>query len=288
MRWLVMLALTAFASTSDAATDPPAAPGLSADQIVSRNIAARGGLDAWQKIQSMTWAGHIEQGNTPASSLPFILEQKRPNRTRFEIRAQNRTFARLYDGNHGWKLHPGRNGSPELKPYSDDELRFAREGQGIDGPLMDHQSRGIVVALDGSDEVEGRKAYRLNVTLPSGASHHVWIDAQSFLDLKEDRKSNNAFGQSGTVSVLYRDYRTVDGLQLPFVIESGAGSGKPTDRMVIDKIQLNPPLDDALFARPEGYVGTADAGHSPPFGAVRSHAPDMAFRSEPNPGGVRP
>lgn len=237
------------ASGPATATSQTAAP-LTAAQIVEKNVAARGGLEAWRRIQTMVWVGHIVTASAQASNLPFVLEMKRPNKTRFEIQTQNQMSARLYDGTHGWKLRPARDGMPELQAYSAEELRYARDGQGIDGPLMDYEAKGVTVALEGVDDIEGHKAYRLSVTLPSGVSHHVWIDAQSFLDVKYDRESRNAFGMAGTVSVSYHDYRTIEGLQIPFVMETGGSARRTTDRMVIDRISINPPLEDRIFARP--------------------------------------
>lgn len=250
MRWIATWTVAVFVSAAALADALPAAPELTAAQIVEKNIVARGGLDAWKKVQSMVWLGHIESVNAPMPNLPFVLELKRPNKERFEIRAHNQMSVRTYDGAHGWKVRPGGKGGPDVKPYSDEELKSARDTDGIDGPLVDYQAKGSTVALEGIDEVEGRKAYRLKVTLASGASHHVWVDAGSFLDIKYDRLSHNSFGMSGLVSVFNRDFRAVDGLQLPFLIESGVGSAKTTDKMVIDKIVLNPPLDDRMFARP--------------------------------------
>lgn len=250
MRRLTLWVLLGYISIVAFADELVSAPALNAAQIVEKNIAARGGSEAWQKIQTMIWIGHVESANTPAPSLPFVLEQKRPNKTRFEIKAQNQMAVRVYDGTHGWKVRTASNGKPELEPYSTAELSFARDWQSIDGPLMDYQAKGIAVTLDGLDEVEGHKAYRLNVKLPSGASHHVWIDAQSFLEIKYDRESRNAFGMSGMVSVLYRNYQSIEGLQIPLLIESGADTAKVTDKMVIDKILLNPPLEDRMFTKP--------------------------------------
>ncbi len=261
MRWLAVWGFLACISSLAAAAEPAAEQGLSADQIVEKNIAARGGLDAWRKIQTMVWVGHIE-GATPVLDMPFALLQKRPNKTHFEIQAQNRISLRVYDGAHGWKLRPTGSGKPELQPFTAEELSFAHDGQGIDGPLMDYQTKGVVVALDGIDEVEGHKAYRLNVKLPSGASHHVWIDAKTFLDVKYDRESRNSFGMSGRLSVFYRNYKTIDGVQIPLMIESGGDNGKGTEKMVIDKVLLNPPLQDRLFAKPNipGLSNAASAG----------------------------
>ena len=268
-----------------AAPGPVSGSELTAVQIVEKNVAARGGLEAWRKIQTMVWVGHIESANAPAPRLPFVLEMKRPDKTRFEIRAKNQMSVRAYDGHHGWKLRATGDGKPDLQSYTAEELSFAHDGPGIDGPLMDYQAKGIAITLDGVEEVEGHKAYRLSVTLSSGVSHHVWIDALSFLDIKSDRVSRNAFGMSGTVSVFYRDYRATEGVQIPFTIESGAGTGKATDRMVIDRVALNPPLDDRTFARP-GVPGrrntvSIDATRPQPLrrptGAVPSMPPESSL-----------
>lgn len=247
-------AIAILAATSALAGELVNESGLTVDQVIEKNISARGGLEIWQKIQSMVWVGHIESGKTPAISMPFVLEMKRPNKTRFEVKAQSLSSVRMFDGKNGWKLLPSAShGKPEVHPYRTDELNFAREGQGIEGPLMDHLAKGFLVTLDGIDEIEGRKAYRLNIQLPSGNSHKLWIDAKTFLDIKDERFTRNPAGQSSTVSVSFRNYQTVDGLQMPFLIESGADTAKGTEKLVVDKVLLNPPLPDQLFTKPIEY-----------------------------------
>ena len=250
MRGIAIWALAACISTLVFEETSFAAPELTADQIVEKNVAARGGAEAWRKVQTMVWIGHVESANAIAPSLPFVLELKRPNKERFEVQAQNGISVRMYDGTLGWKLRPKQGGRPELQPYTADELSFARDEQVIDGPLIDYAAKGIAVALDGVDEIEGHKAYRMSVKLPSGTSQHVWIDAQSFLDIKSDRQPANTHGHSGIVTEFYRNYRTIEGLQIPFTIESSVDTTKSTDRMVIDKVMLNQSLDDRIFIKP--------------------------------------
>ena len=257
MKRIAVLALALCFSTLAVASDFFGEKELTASQIVEKNVAARGGLEAWRKIQSMVWVGHIESANAPAPSLPFVLEMKRPNRTRFEIRLQNQTSIRMYDGTRGWKLRRASQGKPQVQPYTPEELNFARDAQVIDGLLVDYQEKGAAVVLDGVDDVDGHKAYRLNVTLPSGVSHHVWIDARTFLDVKYDRKSYNAVGQTAILSVNYRNFKTIGGLQIPLVIETHAEIAKATDRMLIDNVTLNPQLEDRDFTpdTPERMTG---------------------------------
>jgi hypothetical protein len=197
----------------------------------------------------MTWTGHIETGNPAAPVVPFVFEFKRPNKTRFEIREEQDRVVRIFDGSLGWKVRTSRGGSPAVKAYTPEELRSAHEAQGIDGLLIDHRAKGIEVALDGTDQIEGRKTYRLAVTLPSGSPRHVWVDADTFLELKYDRQSHAAAGRPGTVTVSYRDYRSIDGLRIPMTTETGA-AGRGAEKMVIDSVTLNPLLSDARFGRP--------------------------------------
>ncbi len=274
------ISTAAVANVPDVAPEPE--PELSAAQIIEKYVAARGGLEAWRQIQSMVWVGHIERpNNAGAPSLPYVLEQKRPGKTRFEIKAQNQTWVRVYDGVHGWKLRPARNGPPEVEPYTAEELSSAQNGQGLDGPLMDYQAKGITVMLDGVDDVEGHKAYRLNVKFPSGVTNHVWIDAQSFLQIKYDRQSRNALGQPGTVSVFYRNYATIEGLQIPLMIESGSDTGTAKDKMVIDKVLLNPLVEDQRFAKPSvpGRRNAASVNTAAPQAFLQSPSMPTRFPS---------
>jgi hypothetical protein len=257
----------ALAMAADAALPVP----LTAEQIVEKNVAARGGLDAWRKVTTMAWVGHIEASNLPGGSLPFVFEFGRPNRTRFSVDPQGQPSARIFDGRNGWKVRRSRDGSPDVQPYSAEDLKAAVDGQGFDGPLIDYRAKGIAVNLDGRDDVDGRPAYRLIVRLPSGASQHVWVDAETFLDLRSDRDSRDRAGRAGKVWLTYRDYRTVDGLQLPTLIETSGADGKAPDRMVIDRVFLNPALSEQAFAKPEvaarRHKVVVDTRAAPPSGA---------------------
>ena len=251
MRWLAVAALAAWGTAGAVAPDsPPKAAGPSVGQIIEKNLAARGGLEAWRKVQTMVWMGHMEVPGGPAPQVPFVLGQKRPNKTRFEVNAMGQKTLRVFDGKRGWKLHAGRDGRPELQAFTPQEVQFAQGEAVIDSPLFDYGSGHVAAELDGTDMVEGRKAYRLVVRTPSGQRRNVWIDAQTFLDIKYDRISYDSAGVPRTVTVYYRDFRPVDGLQIPFTIETGGTSARGSEKMVIEKVSLNPPLDDRMFARP--------------------------------------
>jgi hypothetical protein len=232
---------------------------LAAQQIVEKNAAARGGLDAWRKVQTLAFAGHTETTGSNRTPLSFLLEQKRPDRTRFEILVDGQRSARIFDGQAGWKMRASRNGMPDLQPYAAEELNYARGAQVIEGPLMDYVGKGAAITVLGVDTVSGRDAYVMDAKLPAGGLHRVWIDAQTFVDLRHDREYRDASGTPVISTVLYSDYRSFEELVLPVVIETGAAPGRPTNKLVIEKVAINPQLDDQVFAKPN-LVGRRHRG----------------------------
>jgi hypothetical protein len=259
---------------------PSKAP-LSVEEIASRNAAARGGVENWRNIQSMAWTGHIESDRLRSGQVPFTFEFVRPNKSRFEINGADNHAIRIFDGTGGWKIHPARNGGADTKPYTPEELRFAADAQVIDGLLIDHAAKGVTLALQGRGEVDGRKGYNVRATLRSGSARYVWIDAKTFLEIREDRLSRDPAGHTVVTSVHYQNYQPVQGLMIPLVIESRMADGKLGDRMVIERVALNPPIKNTQFAHPFMGGGPATVTIGPDAGASTAPQPRGAAPAQP-------
>jgi outer membrane lipoprotein-sorting protein len=264
MKWKIAAALVSCLAATAAMSEVAGTKSpLEVEQILSKYAAARGGRDAWSKIETMVWSGRIESEHHAAAGTTFVMSFKRPSMTRFEVSAPSQKAVHIYDGTRGWKLRQKHGGDPELQDYNAEELSFARDALGMDGPLMNYKSNGVVATLAGSEPIEGHKAYRLNLTLPSGATRRTWIDASTFLELRYDRQVDSGAGHD-TVSVIYRDYRTFEGgVQIPSLIETVSANDKIKDQMHIDRVVLNPPLQDELFAKPRVRGRGAGAARPP-------------------------
>jgi hypothetical protein len=255
------IALAAFAAlgglicVAHAAGHAPKALATTAAEVIDRNVAARGGLDAWRKVTTMVWLGHLERGGrTDGPHIPFVMQLQRPNRTRFEIKEQYNQFTRVFDGAHGWKVRPGNNGQPDAKSFSKEEVDFARDEFAIDGPLIDYASKGVEATLDGIDMIDGHKAYRLSLKLASGSPRKVWIDVDTNLEIRYDRPATSPLAPGAPVSVYYGGYDTVESLRIPHSLMVSAGptttAREAGDRLVIDRMIVNPKLDDQAFLPP--------------------------------------
>lgn len=268
---------------------------LSAVEIVNRNAAARGGLDAWRKVLSLSESGQMGAGgdrrepvSTPTvtpppgakkvqplpssprlakeAQLPFLLELERPRKLRLELQFNGKTAIQVYDGTNGWMVRPYLN-RMEVESYTPEELKMAAMQSDLDGPLMDYQAKGSRVELAGTEKLDDRLNYKLAVTTRSGEVIHVWIDAETYLETKIEGQPRKLDGKMHPVEIYYKDYRKVEGLQIPFLLVTkvlpieNAGTHQktanvPVEQIVIDKVVVNPKLDSSSFAKPEIKAGT--------------------------------
>lgn len=220
------------------------------EQVVEKNAAARGGKDAWAKIHSIAYAGHIVSPAAPGRAMPFLLEQQRPARMRFEIMVPGHRSVRIFDGAQGWKMRTGNGGMPEVRSYTEQELRYVRDAQAIEGPLMAAVRRGFALTLGGAALIAGRKAYVVSYRPRLDAIHRIWVDAETFLEVRYERQFRAAGDRRARAAVEYHDYHAFEGLQIPMTIEPGSAPGRPSDQLVIDRVALNPRLADNLFSKP--------------------------------------
>jgi outer membrane lipoprotein-sorting protein len=226
-----------------------AAPsGLSASEIVAKNIQAKGGLAAWRAVKTLSFAGTMDAGGKHNAQLPFVMDLKRPRKSRVEIAFENDKAIQVYDGERGWKLRPFLN-RRDVEPFTPEELQAASQEADLDGPLVDYAAKGTSVELEGTEQVEGRDTYRLKLT-EKGKVRHLWIDAKTFLEVKIDGTPRRMDGRMRHVEVYYRDFRNVDGLMIPHVVETAVQGVRQPHKMVIETVVVNPKLDDALFTAP--------------------------------------
>src|SRR5205085_7851944 len=231
--------------------DSQAAAGkLSATEIADRNVSARGGLQAWRAVHTMSYSGKLEAGGRGNLQLPFLMEMKRPRKTRVEIEFANEKAVQVYDGVNGWKLRPFLN-RRDVEPFTPDELKAASLEYDLDGPLVDHATKGIQVDLEGVETVEGHDAYKLKLTAKDGQVRHLWVDTQTFLDVKIEGTPRRMDGKMRPVEIYYRDYKAVNGLMVPYVLDTTVQGVRQSHKMTIESVVVNPKLDDSHFTAPK-------------------------------------
>jgi hypothetical protein len=213
------------------------------DELISRMIVARGGIEKMKALQTRRETGTISFG--PDTEGPFTAELARPNKLRVEVHLPNANVVQAFDGKSGWQNMPG---SDQAAIMDQAQTRAMSEQADFDGPLIDYKQKGNVVEQVGVGDLEGHKTYRLRVTLANGDVHYWELDAESYLPVRW-RGNRTANGVETPIESVFTDFRDVNGVKYPFTIESFI-EGKLVQQMKIASREANVKIEDARFAIP--------------------------------------
>jgi hypothetical protein len=217
-----------------------------ADELVNKNIQAKGGIDKIKAIKSIRITGQLKGGGgfTAATGQ----ENQRPNLVRETFSLQGMTAITAYDGTTGWQIQPfGGHKDPEM--MGEDDLRDLQLDADFDGPLVDYKEKGNTVEYLGHDIVDGDDALRLKVTLKNGDIIYYFLDPDTFLEI---RKEVQEFirGSVRESVIEMGSYKPVDGVMYPFSISQGSKANPAEQTTTVQKIDVNVPIDAADFAVP--------------------------------------
>jgi outer membrane lipoprotein-sorting protein len=222
------------------------AVGPTADAIVSDYVKARGGLDKIRSVKTLRESGHAFAG--PGREAVVRRELMRPNRTRFEFTLQGVTSVFVSDGTHAYKMSPfDGDGSPQ--PLPPEVVAEAAEQADIEGPLVDWKAKGHRIELAGHETIDGRDAYKLKLTLKSGGLRYEYIDVATHDRLRTE-STRTMQGHPVRLTMTFGDYHVVSGLRFPGKVEIAAEGRPQTLRLVVEKVEINPPLSDDRFQPP--------------------------------------
>ena len=217
------------------------------DELVAKNIEAKGGATALQNLQTLRLAGKvlIQEGQI---ELAYLQTKKRPDEVRSEASLQGMTQIQAYDGKEGWRVSPffGRR-DPER--MSADDVKALVEDTEIDGPLVDWKAKGSTVEYLGTEDVDGTPAYKVKVVRKNGDISFVYLDPDHFLEIRivTQRMRHGAHEE---VETDIGDYEKAGGVFVPTSIEVGPKGAPDKQKTIIDKVEANVPVDDSIFHFP--------------------------------------
>jgi outer membrane lipoprotein-sorting protein len=230
------------------ATESPASPATvtpvadkTVDDVLAAYVAARGGKDKLAAVKSVRMTGIMAGGRI--KGLPVTAEKKRPDKYRRVVDDPEGRMVSGFDGHTGWQQGP--EGLRQLPPPALPRLRRTAD---IDPPLVNPGAKGYKAQLLGKQKEGTGEAYVVSVTFDDGEQSTYSIDTKSNLLVKAREKVATSEGPREAVVTL-QDYRPSGGVLWPFkqVIATPA----MTQTFTWNKIEVNPTLDDSLFAVPK-------------------------------------
>lgn len=250
-------AATAPAPKEGAAGTSPA-PGTTLEEVVARYEKARGGRESWRALRSIEMAGTFTSFSQKA---PFTLRRKRPDLYRFDSKMIQKEMTLAQDAQGPWWIHPLYGvESPAKTDDPQAAVMTARDAE-IEPALLGYQEKGHKVVLAGRGDVNGQETLRLELTRSNGWVETWHLDPRTYLEVAVDSKvfDYSQLPQEMQERAYFSDFRTVDGLVIPHRIEKEYGARQTLT--VVEKVRVNPELEDGAFAMP---APSSESSGTPP------------------------
>jgi outer membrane lipoprotein-sorting protein len=220
--------------------------------LVAKNLAARGGAERLRAVDALKITGRMQ---SMGLELPLTIWRKRPNLVRQEMHLQDRAIVQAFDGERAWAVNP-LAGSEAPQEIRGEPAEMMREQSDFDGPLVDYQQKGSTIEVEGPDTVEGTRTVMLKITLKSGRVQRLWLDADTGLEVKSASEVSQG-SRTVKVETLLSDYRPEDGLVMPHRLRTFVDGQLQAD-VTIDRIEVSPRIDPAIFRMPSGVPDRPD------------------------------
>jgi zinc protease len=234
---------------------PPADPKAEAAgrKVLDEALAAKGGAARLAGVKSFILAA---KGTLAAQGQSVDVEVTRtialPERMRIDLllNAGKVKIAYAFDGTGGWQHTPAGVGDIPA-----DQVPALLRQRWLDPELilLRHRDKGAQVRALPDETVEGVVYKLVNVT--SADRRHT---ATFYIDAKTKLVGRLAYPEQGGVTVdTFSDYRAVSGIQVAHKrtsqnLASDAKTQGEAANLTVTKVEINPKLDAAVFARPAG------------------------------------
>ena len=218
------------------------------DELIAKNIEAKGGATALNNLQTLRATGKLLLPVQGQIELGYVQIKTRPGEVRTEASLQGMTQIEAYDGKEGWKVSPffGRK-DPER--MSADDVKALVEDTEMGGPLADWKTKGSTLEYLGTEDVDGTPAHKLKVVRKNGDISFVYLDPDHFLEIRIVTQ-RILHGAHEEVETDLGDYEKAGGVFVPTSIGSGPKGSPDKQKIIIDKVEANVPVDDTIFHFP--------------------------------------
>jgi len=217
------------------------------DDIINSYITAIGGMDKINSIQTVIVAAKFSGMGV---DIPVMETVKRPDKVRQEMTFQGQQMTRAYDGTVAWGTNPF-SGSKDPEKMNAEETKDMKERADFVEPIVNYKDKGSTVELLGKEDMDGTDVYKIKLTDKDGDITTFYFDAKSYLLIKAAGKRKMKEKEINFETV-YGDYKSEDGYLMPhsFEVKSGGDTGGG-QKILIDKVEFNTPVDDSIFTMPE-------------------------------------
>jgi hypothetical protein len=219
--------------------------GQTVDEVIQKYTAAMGGLETFNKIQTLKMTGNVTaQGMEMALTVQVVNGKS----LRTDVVVNGQSIINVYDNGKGWKINPFA-GAPTATEVTGEEFNDFKAQSMLASQLMDYKARGHKVELSGQEDIEGIKAYKIILTAKEdGRTSTYYINTTDFTPIKQISKRTMQ-GQEYDVETYFSDFKDFSGIKVSMTRIQKV-EGQVIQELHFSNVELNIPIDQKTFAQP--------------------------------------
>jgi hypothetical protein len=167
---------------------------------------------------------------------------------RQDVDVQGTTMTTCFNEKEGWTINPMMgSGAPEVMPEA--QYNAGKDQIVVGGPFVNYTEKGYKAELVGNEAVGDVNAFKIKLTASDNTSSTYYFDPNNSYLIKSIQQADMQ-GQSVENITTYSDYKPTEGYSMPYKINTDIG-GQFSMAMTVTKVELNKPVDEAVFAKPQ-------------------------------------
>jgi hypothetical protein len=208
------------------------------DEIIDKNIAARGGKEKLLALNSVSMEGTLSLNG---QNIPVTIIQLNNKGQKVTLTINGMVNYTIQTKDSGWNYFPIQGQTkPEVMPSA--VIKEMSDGLDIQGSFINYKEKGYSVELIGKEDVDGTQCFKIRMVTNSGLEETLFIDPISYYVIKTVEKTK-ASGQEQEQAQTFSNFKRLDtGYVFPFSL-TGFGPGE----LVITKIEVNIPIGESIF-----------------------------------------
>ena len=224
------------------------------DEIIDNYFENTGGVENWEKIEGIKMNAKVNQGGM---EIPIEIVQLKSGKMMTTINFQGQSIKQgVFDGEVLWST----NFMTQKAEKSDEESTnmVKNEMNQFPDPFLNYKEKGFTAELVGTETVDGSETFKIKLTttpniiegkeVPSIA--YYFFDNENFVPIQVQEEIKVGPGKGMVSEIKLSDYQEAGGIYMPFSMIQGV-KGQPGAPINMDKIEINPTIDDSEFAFPE-------------------------------------
>lgn len=216
----------------------------SVETIIAKHIKAHGGLEKWNKVEALKITGRFTGFSIEKDYMAY---KTRSGEYYADLQLGKHKVTEAFDGKTGWTIDPWLELNYARRINSSEENVFAQKAE-FTTPFFNYKEKGHQVEFVGKDKCEGLDVFVLKLTRNNGKVEKWYLDAKTFLEYKCESRWVD-FTSELPSEVYFDDFRTVEGLVIPFFVERTFWQ---RDRVLeVKNIDINPDFNKNLIEMPK-------------------------------------